>query len=516
MKKCCFGLMVLVVLLAAGLWGLNDTTKDRLIDSVREHLPISVTLLIWGPDAVIESQGFDAATEEHVDDEARDSESPQGDVAVTGQPDAPESQGESGQSGESGQRGESDEAGSSGEAGDSGDPERVGTEPVVFEENPRYTIAVDPELGEVLRSEVRQGDVMGKLLDAWFTPNEVAAIITAAKPVWPLTNIHVGRPFAVVRDASTKTVSLFKYEVDKNRRLVVERAGEGFSARFEKIDYETRLVAVRGQLTTNLINAVTGQGEGVGFAIALADVFGSEINFITDPREGDTFEVLVEKQFRHDQFRDYGRIVAARYLNDGKLHEAYLFRDTSGRAAYFNGKGESLHRAILKAPLSFLRVTSKYSMARRHPVSGQVKPHQGIDYGAPSGTPIMAVGHGTVTLAGRAGGYGNQVIIRHGNGLESLYGHMSRFARGISSGKSVRQGQTIGYVGATGVATGPHLDFRIKQGGKFVNPGKLVVPRDPGVSSRNMAAFKATAARIDELWTGAGGLESYDPDTFWQ
>lgn len=507
MKKAFWG-VVAAVLIAAGLWLSDEERRGALAEAVREHLPVTAVLFIWGPEAVIEAQGFDAATEEHVDGEApAEDETPDcvkpvdetaGDSAAPGEAESAEST-----------------PGTADPAEAESDGARVG-EAVVFEENPRYTITLDPEQGEILRSEVQQGDITGKILEAWFNANEVAAILAAAKPVWPLTNIHVGRPFAVVRDAATQTPRLFKYEVDKNRRLVVERTDTGFGARMEKIEYETRLVLVRGTLATNLISAVTGQGEGVGFAIALADVFGSEINFITDPREGDTFEALVEKQYRHDQFSDYGRIVAARYLNDGKLHEAYLFRDAAGRSAYFNAKGESLHRAILKAPLSFLRVTSKYSMSRRHPVSGRVRPHQGIDYGAPHGTPIMAVGHGVVTQVGRAGGYGNQVIIRHGNGLESLYGHMSRFSKGVSSGKKVRQGQTIGYVGATGVATGPHLDFRIKQGGKFVNPAKLVVPRDPGVSNKNMAAFKNVTSRINSLWTGAAPLNTYDPDTLWE
>ena len=174
---------------------------------------------------------------------------------------------------------------------------------------------------------------------------------------------------------------------------------------------------------------------------------------------------------------------------------------------------ENLRRQIMKAPLSFLRVTSRYSMARRHPVFGNVRPHQGIDYGAPSGTPIMAVGDGVITSIGRAGGYGNQIIIRHNNGLESLYGHMSRFAKTMKKGKRVRQGQTIGYVGATGTATGPHLDFRIRKNGTFVNPGKLIIPRDPGLEKRRLDRYRAVVRAADACL--AGNLPTpYDPDAW--
>lgn len=495
MRKCVLAIVVCVLVLTGTWLMLNEETQGTVSETVIGWLPSPVVAFVWGPEAVLTAPGFEVTVDEHAVDDFSGSEQEEDQTPDTS-PDLefPENQ-------------KGDE---SGEA-DATEPEETG--PVVFDENPRYTLALDPVLGEVLRSEVQQGDTAGKILGTWFNADEVAAIVAAARPLCPLTSIHLGRPFAVARDPESKVPSLFKYEMDKKQRLMVERQDGRFVARLEKIEYNTRLELIRGRLVSNLINAVTEQGEGVGFAIALANVFGSEINFITDPREGDTFEVLVEKQYRHDTFSEYGRIVAARYLNDGKTHEAYLFRDTQGRTAYYNAKGESLHRALLKAPLSFLRVTSKYSMARRHPVSGNVRPHQGIDYGAASGTPIMAVGHGTVTLAGRAGGYGNQVIIKHGNGLESLYGHMSRFAKGISKGKTVRQGQTIGYVGSTGVATGPHLDFRIKQRGKFVNPTKLVVPRDPGVPSRSMGAFKTVIKRVDSFWNGGTPLAEYDGDT---
>lgn len=400
-----------------------------------------------------------------------------------------------------------------------GPPEPAATEaeeteePEVYEANPRYTVERDPERGEILRGEVQRGDTAGKILGEWMDANDLAALLAAAKPVYALTSIRFGQPFTIVRDPDDGSFRSFCYEINQEASLVVEKTPEGFRARQEEIDYRITLTAVRGRIVSTLSEAVAQEGENVALAIALADIFASEINFITDLREGDSFEVLVEKRFRGDAFAGYGRVLGARFVNRGERHAAYLFHNEQGRETYYDAKGENLRRQIMKAPLSFLRVTSRYSMARRHPVFGNVRPHQGIDYGAPSGTPIMAVGDGVITSIGRAGGYGNQIIIRHDNGLESLYGHMSRFAKTMKKGKRVRQGQTIGYVGATGTATGPHLDFRIRKNGTFVNPGKLIIPRDPGLEKRRLDRYRAVVRAADACL--AGNLPTpYDPDAW--
>lgn len=385
--------------------------------------------------------------------------------------------------------------------------------PVVYDENPRYTVERTP-LGDVYRSTVLKGDRAEKILSEWLDPNGYTAVLAAAKPVYSLVSIRIGHAFSVTKDPETGDFKAFSYDVDKDHTLVVERNGDAYKARLEKIDYAVELVRVQGTITSTLTDAVVDMGEGISIAVALADIFASEINFITELREGDSFECLVEKRYLNKEFKGYGRIIGAWFTNRGNTRDAYLFYDENGRATYYNRRGENLHRALLKAPLPFLRVTSKYSMARRHPIYGVVRPHQGIDYGAPHGTPIMAVGNGVVTRVGRAGGYGNLVVIRHYNGLESMYAHMSRFAKGIRSGVKVRRGQTIGYVGSTGTATGPHLDFRIKQGGKFVNPSTLVVPRDKPLASRDRKRFNALTAEVDGLRNGSKDRASFNPDTW--
>ena len=398
---------------------------------------------------------------------------------------------------------------------DAGEDDEAGKSlPHVYEKNPRYLVKTSPEWGELLHSEIRTGDRAGNILDEWMDANTREKILASAKKAGHnLAKIKLGHPFALAL-TETGAFRALLYEISGQEILVVKKDGDTISAKIEKIKFDTKLCRVDGIITSSLYNAIKASGEGIELAVELGRIFASEINFITDFREGDTFGILVEKKYRGGDFKGYGRIVGARLVVNKKEHKSYLY--SNGR--YYNEKGENFHRELLKAPLSFLRVTSRYTMARKHPVHGKIRPHQGIDYGAPRGTPVMAVGSGTVTQAGWAGGYGKQVIIRHANGLESMYGHLGSFAKGISKGTKVKQGQTIGYVGATGVATGPHLDFRIKQGGKFVNPSKLVVPRDRGIkdNKKEMARFRKIVKRVDDYFANRKDLSGYKPDTWFK
>ena len=237
------------------------------------------------------------------------------------------------------------------------------------------------------------------------------------------------------------------------------------------------------------------------------------VDRIENFEEGDSFRVLVEKLYREGEYKGYGKVLAAAFTNRGKTFEAFLFRDGSGREGHFyNAAGESLRKTLLQAPLPITRVTSRFTNSRKHPILGYSRPHLGVDYGAPTGTPVMAVGSGKVLKAGRAGGFGNQIIVRHHQNLESMYNHLSGYARGIRSGVSVRQGQVIGYVGSTGLSTGPHLDFRIKQNGKFIDPTKAVNPRAPGVSRRKAKEFAAVVAEYRAYMSGAKELSAYKTD----
>jgi murein DD-endopeptidase MepM/ murein hydrolase activator NlpD len=369
---------------------------------------------------------------------------------------------------------------------------------------------VDPEPGkERIAGVIAKGDTAAALLERWMPTNRVYAMLEASRKAHSLANIREGQPYMLVRDAATGDVERFEYEADSNRRLVILADGERFDAKLEDIAYDIRLALVQGSIANNFFLAMGDAGEEPALAMNVADIFAWEINFIKDVRVGDSFSVLVEKRWRDGAFSDYGRVLAASFTNQGARYEAFRFADGAGVYRYFNAKGESLEKTLLKAPLPFSRVTSGYTMKRFHPVYRVNRPHQGVDYGAPAGTPIKAVGSGVVTSMGWNGGYGRQVIVRHSGSLESLYSHMSRYAKNIKGGARVRQGQVIGYVGSSGVATGPHLDFRLRQNGVFINPAKAVNPRIHDLEKKHLPAFGEQVARLRGYLEGATELAEY-------
>ncbi|MDR3358816.1 MAG: M23 family metallopeptidase [Desulfovibrio sp.] len=373
-----------------------------------------------------------------------------------------------------------------------------------------------PEISEpadvVVHGTVEKGDTVGKILEK-NSGQSVQSYIHAAKRIFSPRSFRTGQPYMIVTDSFTGRLKRFEYEIDAHRRLVVEGI-ENPVTRLEAIEYITTLAVVEAVINDNMFQAVADIGESPQLALRLADLFGAEINFIRDLQEGDAFAVLIEKRQRDGNSAGYGRILAARFMNRGKVFEAFLFRDGDQKPQHYNRKGENLRKTLLQAPLAFTRVTSRFSMNRLHPILGVNRPHPGVDYGAPTGTPVKAVGDGVVRVKGWAGGYGNQVVLRHSAGLDSLYSHLSGYARGISAGSRVRQGQVIGFVGSTGLASGPHLDFRLRQNGRFINPLKAINPRGEPVSAKNKGAFERIAAEELALLDGEKTLDNYTTERF--
>lgn len=361
---------------------------------------------------------------------------------------------------------------------------------------------------------VEKGETLGQLLDEG-SGGSIAHFLGAARKVFALKSLREGQPYLLVCDPATGSLKRFEYEIDSQRKLIVEETGpKEARGRIEAIVYDTRLSRAEGKISDNLFQAVADIGESAQLALKLAELFASEINFIRDLQPGDSFSVLLEKRSRDGQEKGYGRVLAARFVNRGKAYEAFLYRGPDGHLAHYNRKGENLRKTLLQAPLAFTRLSSRFSMNRRHPILGESRPHLGVDYAAPKGTPVKAVGDGLISRRGWAGGYGNQVVIQHNAGLESLYGHLAGFARGISQGSRVRQGQVIGYVGSTGLSSGPHLDFRLRQGGRFVNPQKAINPRSAPIAKASMADFERKARQALDWLEGRRGLEDYDATAY--
>ncbi len=346
----------------------------------------------------------------------------------------------------------------------------------------------------VFRGTVKAGDTAGSMLQQWLSMAEIQELSDACADVFHLRRLREGRPYAVTVTAGS--LSRFEYEIDNDQRLVADRSTGQFRARLEDIAHDVIVELVRGTIESNLFQAVADAGEGPTLAIALADVFAWEINFIRDLQPGDSFCLLVEKRFREGRFRNYGAMYAATFTNEGTTFEAYRFKDAAGQPHYYTGKGESVKRAFLKAPLAFNRISSTFSKNRMHPVLHVWRAHPGVDYAAPTGTPVKAVGAGEVTYRGWGQGAGNYVALRHGRGYETMYLHLSAFASGLKKGKSVRQGEVVGFVGSTGYATGPHLDFRMKKDGVYINPLKTLSPRTDPVSKKDFSEFQ----RVMDKW----------------
>jgi murein DD-endopeptidase MepM/ murein hydrolase activator NlpD len=309
------------------------------------------------------------------------------------------------------------------------------------------------------------------------------------------------------------TVRKMATRLDADRSLAFSREGEGWTAKVEEVPVVADTAVLAGRVRSSLYQAVlSGEGnvprEERGRVVdLLADrIFAWKIDFSRDLRPGDSYTILYERMVRPDGTARSGRILAVQFDLSGRRHDAYLF-SADGREEYFDGEGESLRRAFLRAPLQFRRISSAYSTGRFHPVLQRVRPHNGIDYAAPAGTPIYAVGDGVITRAGWGGGYGNVVDIRHQRGYATRYAHMRGFAPGIRAGARVKQGDVIGYVGSTGMSTGPHLHYEFHVNGRPVNPTSVRYLTGDPVPSGQRERFRAMRdARIAAMDVVAGPL----------
>jgi murein DD-endopeptidase MepM/ murein hydrolase activator NlpD len=247
----------------------------------------------------------------------------------------------------------------------------------------------------------------------------------------------------------------------------------------------------RGILSASLAETMDSLDVDDAVVNGIADIFAWDVNFFMDPRAGDTVEAIFDENFADGRNAGCGPVRAAHYVNNGRSFWAVGLDGPDGRTAYYDLNGKSVQKEFLKAPLRYNRISSRFSFHRRHPILGIVRPHLGIDYAAPNGTPVYAAADGTVSFAGAESGFGHLVRVRHGGSYETSYGHLSSFARGISGGAHVRQGDLLGYVGSTGLSTGPHLDYRMKANGRFINPMTINLPSKSGVSDDERSRFDA-------------------------
>ena len=319
-------------------------------------------------------------------------------------------------------------------------------------------------------------------------------LVAAARPIFDFRRVRRGNKIVLARsyDGNLRSV---KYNIDSESDLLIRAEDDGYRAEIQEVPSTTETVGLRGELKTSLFDSVLDMGETPELAVRLANIFAWDLDFYSDPQPGDTFRMVVEKnRYANGAPPTYGRILMAEYNNAGHLYSAVLFRDPSGKAAYYSADGKSLQKAFLRSPLRFeARISSHFSRNRYHPVLHVHRAHLGTDYAAPTGTPVQAVADGRVIWSGRKGGNGNLIEIAHSRGYRSYYLHLSRLL--VRRGQTVHQGQTIGRVGQTGLATGPHLDFRIQRNGQFVNWERMDLPPAQPVARKDLPDFAAERDR---------------------
>lgn len=365
--------------------------------------------------------------------------------------------------------------------------------PPQIEANTTVVEVVPPPVPEIRREwhegEIQPGETVTGLLGEHLSEQEIYHLNRDSRDIFPLSSLCAGQPYKIC--LTEGTFSRFEYDINATEQFIVDRTADGFAIARQDIPYDVRVSSVQGEIRSSLFEAMAEIGESAELTMALADIFAWDIDFVRDIRSGDSFRVLVERRYRDGEFSGYGRILAAEFTNNGNAYDAFYFKDGDLHASYYDSKGQSLRKAFLKAPLSFSHISSGFSNKRFHPITKTWKSHPAIDYAAATGTPIKAVGDGKIIKIGYTKYNGNYVKLRHNDTYETLYLHMNKFARGMRQGTRVAQGQVIGYVGSTGLATGPHLCFRMYKRGTPVNPYSVRPPSVAPVSDANLAEFKA-------------------------
>lgn len=346
-----------------------------------------------------------------------------------------------------------------------------------------------------LTLKVRRGDTLDRLFRREGLDLAELARILALEPA--RENLRLLKPGdeITIRHDEAGIVEMSR-SIDAFNTLSVTRADEGFDARVVALDYQTRATRTSAEISSSLFEAGAQAGVADGTIMKLASIFASDIDFVLDLRDGDQFTIVYEEMWRDGAKLAEGDILAAEFVNQGKAHRAVRYRAEDGRVSYYTPEGKSLRRSFVRAPLAFSRVSSEFNPRRRHPILNTIRAHTGVDYAAPAGTPVRAPGDGKVIFRGRKGGYGNALILQHPGGITTLYGHLSAFARSARAGQLVTQGSVIGYVGATGLATAPHLHYEYRVNGRHMNPRTVRLPDAAPIGTGERERFLRDAAAL--------------------
>lgn len=370
-----------------------------------------------------------------------------------------------------------------------------------------------PALGPWNEIRIQRGDTLGRVLDSrGLYSTAVREAIRNDDDARPLTRLKPGQTLRY-RLAPDSSLHDLVYNKAASETILLFRGDDGYSIETQTRDIQTRYAYVTGTIDSSLF--VAGQEAGLSdpLIMRLTEIFGWDIDFAINLRRGDTFSVIHEEKYWLGQKIADGPILAAEFVNQGKTFRAIGLPDHQNRLQYFTPEQRSVRRPFLRTPVQFSRISSRFGK-RKHPILGRWRSHNGIDYAAPRGTPIRATGSGRVAFRGRKGGYGNTIILKHGHELSTLYAHMKSFRSGIHLGSYVEQGQIIGYVGSSGLATGPHLHYELRRNGKHRNPLTYPLPKASVIADEQKPDFEKTLAtwtpRLDLMTRGRVQLARSD------
>ena len=351
---------------------------------------------------------------------------------------------------------------------------------------------------ETFTAEVQPGDNLSKIFKRHgLAARDLHLLVVSGQSGKQLANIYPGYEIEFGRDAERNLVHL-KYRPEPWQTVRFQRVGDEFevSTKFKEPD---AIPSYRhATIDHSLYRACRRIELDEAFALRLAGVFKWDIDMFLDIRTGDEFHVLYEEHQIDGEFVGFGNILAAEFINRGRSYKAVRYVDSAGNASYFSPAGKNLRKAFLRAPLDYSRISSNFSLKRLHPLWNRMMPHLGVDYAAPSGTPVMAAGSGVVSARSKSASKGNHIVIQHGERYQTKYLHLSRFARGIKPGQQVEQGQVIGFVGATGWATGPHLHYEFLVDGKHTNPRKVSIAQMEPIDAAERDRFDTVASTLLE------------------
>lgn len=373
------------------------------------------------------------------------------------------------------------------------DLERLPFEPRV---PPTVEEAEAPPVEDWRTATVRAGDTLSKIFTRLaLPPPDLAAVLELPEAGKRLHDLSIGQTLKYRSDR--RGLLALSYQVDDFRTLVVERVGEAFKERVDAQTPEIRPATAAGVITRSLFQDALSAGVPERLILDYAELFGWDVDFVRDLRRGDRFKLVFEEIFREGKKVQTGRILAAEFASStGKVLKSFWFEPRGGEGGYYSDSGEAMKKAFLLAPLKFTTISSRFNLARQHPILNRIRAHKGVDYAAPMGTAIRAVANGRVDFVGQQPGYGNVIVLKHGDRYSTLYGHLMKFASDLRQGGSVTQGQLIGYVGKTGLATGPHLHYEFRIGGVHVDPLTVKLPRSLPLESRYLSDFKKSISKF--------------------